>query len=75
MENLFLVPAIRSNPRILTIDFDIFIPRELAVERNTEKSKQYGDKIKSLYYSVLEPSVTNIDGILFVRFIRVHGET
>jgi hypothetical protein len=68
MENLFLVPLIRSNPSILGINFEAFIPRELEVERNTEKSREYGAIIKSAFYGMLNPTITNIDGVLLVRF-------
>jgi hypothetical protein len=74
MENLFLLPVLRSIPSLLSMSFEVFIPRELEVARNTEKSRKYGKMIERVYYPVLKPTVTNIDGVLFVSFtyIKLH---
>lgn len=66
MEVLMLVPVIRSNPSFLQLGFEFIIPRELGVEKNTEKSRKYGEMLENTYYPVFEPTITNLDGILFV---------
>jgi cholinesterase len=70
MENLPMMSFIRSGPEEFAVvtNFEIFIPKELGVERNTDKSRKYAQMIRNVYYPVLAPTVTNVDGLLLVRF-------
>lgn len=69
VEVMGVIVTIRLLPESLAIfgDFRNYIPSELNVKRNTVKSQKYGEMIKQVYYGVLQPSMTNIDGILFVE--------
>ena len=69
MESLTGVNDLRASPRLFAgfINFENFIPLELGVERNTSKSRKYAEMIKNVYYPVFEPTISNIDGMLFVR--------
>ena len=71
LETLEALLTFRLRPDLfeMVLNFENFIPRELNIEQETEKSKKYAQMIKNLYYPVLEPTITNIDGILFVRFL------
>lgn len=68
MENLPLLIGIRSDNAFLELlsNFENFIPREANVERNTEASQKYAQMIRDMYYPVLRPTVTNIDGLILV---------
>lgn len=69
LENLPLLTMIRSDAESLQMlsNFENFIPREAGVERNTTKSQKYAQMIKNNYYPKLEPTVTNIDGMIKVN--------
>ena len=71
-EVLGVAITLRAVPDFLPAfaDFQNYIPRQLDVERNTEKSLKYAEMIKRTYYGILEPTITNIDGMMFVSFIK-----
>ena len=68
MENLLWIVG-RHDPQTFELlsNFEHYIPRELGIERNTDKSRKYGEMIKNVYYPVLKPTITNFDGIILVR--------
>lgn len=68
MENMPLLIEFRQSPERFQLlsNFENFIPREAGVEKNTTLSKKYTQMIKNNYYPTLEPTVTNIDGLLKV---------
>jgi cholinesterase len=68
MENLGSILAFRAMPELFAsyANFENFIPLQLGVERNTEKSKKYAEMIKNVYYPVFDLTITNIDGFMFV---------
>lgn len=70
MEGLYLINSIRIDSELFTVfsNFENYIPLELGVHKNTEKSRQYASMIKNTYYPIFEPSITNIDGLAFVSF-------
>jgi cholinesterase len=68
MESLGFIPVLQMIPEFFTFfaDFESRIPAELAIDKNTEKSRKYGEMIKNIYYPIFEPTITNIDGLLYV---------
>lgn len=70
MESLGFVPLLRLVPEFLDFlsDFEARIPMELGIERNTEKSRQFAAMIRHTYYPVFEPTITNVDGLLYVSY-------
>lgn len=71
MEYLFLVPMLRSMDDLFKsfTDFEMYIPREHGLARNTEKTKIYAEMLKNVYYPVFPPTKTNIDGLIYVSFV------
>ena len=71
IENLQFI-LLRNDPQAFSLisNFEHYIPRELGIERNTDKSRKYGEMIRNVYYPVLKPTITNFDGILFVRTLK-----
>jgi cholinesterase len=68
LESLGFVPLLRLIPEFFDFfaNFETHIPTELGVERNTMKSQKYATMIRDVYYPVFEPTITNIDGALYV---------
>lgn len=68
VEVMGVIVTVRLLPESMPIfaNFQNYIPNELNVERNTEKSRKYAEMIRRHYYGVLQPTLTNIDGVLFV---------
>lgn len=71
MEYLFLVPMLRSMDDLFKsfTDFEMYIPREHGLARNTEKTKIYAEMLRNVYYPVFPPTKTNIDGLIYVSFV------
>lgn len=63
----YILPR-RSQPENVEFlsNFQNYIPRELNVTRDSEKSFEYAEMIKQTYYGMMEPSITNIDGLMAV---------
>lgn len=70
MEYLFLVPMLREMDDLFATfaDFQMFIPREHGLTRNTEKTRMYAEMLRNTYYPVFPPTKTNIDGLIYVSF-------
>jgi carboxylesterase type B len=68
MESIAFIPDLRRDTELFSefTNFENFIPFELGVERNTEKSRKYADMIRKVYYPVFKPTITNIDALVFV---------
>jgi cholinesterase len=68
MESIGFISDLRSDAELFSgfTNFENFIPFELGVKRNTEKSKKYAEMIRKVHYPVFKPTVTNIDGLIFV---------
>jgi carboxylesterase type B len=50
----------------LLTDFENYVPRQLNVTKGSESSLRYAAMLKSAYYGKLRPSMTNVDGTMFV---------
>lgn len=68
MEGLSMLPLLRNDPNFFDLrsNFELYIPRELNVTRGSEASIKYAEILKKTYYGLLDPSSTNIDGIMKV---------
>jgi len=53
-------------PIQLLKDFNSFVPKDLKLAVDSPKRAEYAKVLKSMYYGMLEPSLTNIDGCLYV---------
>lgn len=67
-ETLEMLPFIRAMPETIEMfaNFENYIPRELAIERGSDESLRFAERLKSAYYGRMTPSVTNVDGIMTV---------
>lgn len=65
METLEILPFVHAVPGLVDIlgNFEVYIPRELNVERESCESKKYAKMLQETYYGLMRPSVTNIDGV------------
>lgn len=68
-EGLEILPLIRTMPEMIETfsNFENYIPRELNIERNTDQSRRYAETLRAAYYGRMQPSVTNVDGLLTVQ--------
>lgn len=68
LESLDRVDRLQSDSKFFNdaIDFKNYIPKELNVERNSERVKEYAEMIKENYYGNNEPSLTNTAGLMNV---------
>lgn len=67
-ENGALIPAIRVAPSLINniADFTTFVPYSLGHSDKTRE--KHGKTLQATYYGLMEPSVTNPDGVIFVSF-------
>lgn len=67
-ENGALIRLVRMIPPILNSfnDFSTFVPMHLNFTQ--EERQENGDVLKAMYYGKVEPTITNIDGLIFVSF-------
>lgn len=65
-ENLGLVNVVRLVPPALAsfTDFSTFVPSNLNF--TDEQREESGQTLKAMYYGLMEPTVTNVDGVIFV---------
>lgn len=68
LESLDLAEQLQKVPQFFSeaADFQNYIPKELNVVRDSEKSKKYAQMIKETYYGDSEPSITNAAGLMNV---------
>lgn len=66
MESLEILPFVQAIPSLIDTfgNFEIYIPRELNVKRESDESREYAEMLQQTYYGLMTPSVTNIDGIM-----------
>lgn len=68
LENGALIPLVQSFPLALLsfANFESFVPANLNFSH--EERAEHGETLKATYYGMMEPTITNIDGVVFVRF-------
>ena len=71
LENGALIPVISFVPGALEsfLDFSTFVPASL--DLSEEQRKGFGRDLRSTYYGLMEPSRTNVDGIVIVSDSRI----
>lgn len=75
LENGALINLIRMIPGVINsvADFPSYIPYNLNFTQ--EEREEHGETLKAMYYGMLEPTVTNLDGTLIMsaEFAFVHS--
>lgn len=69
-ENGALIPLIRTVPGIINVmaNFTSYVPYSLG--HSNETREKHGQTLKSTYYGMMEPTITNCDGFITVSFKR-----
>lgn len=67
-ETLSMLPVLRLSQELFDLftNFEVYVPRELNVTRGSENSLKYADMLKTAYFGKLNPTVTNVDGIMLM---------
>jgi hypothetical protein len=70
LENGALINVIQLVPGALEsfVNFATFVPASLGLP--SEKREEFGEDLRSTYYGLVEPSRTNVDGVVIVSCIK-----
>lgn len=72
-ENGAVVPLIQKYPFLIDdfADFESYVPQYFNRQYSDREIENHGEVLKKTYYGLLEPTSTNIDGTILVRFNRI----
>lgn len=67
-EGIFFVPYFKETEKFYeTLSIERFVGNEFEFKKGDPKRKEFGEKIKKLYYKNTEPSDSNLDGYVEVK--------